>query len=262
MIAGVKNEHELHRMDPKSRFTKRAEAYARHRPDYPQALFDALEHSLGSLEKLTIADLGAGTGISSRQLAERGARVLAVEPNLAMREAAATHPRVQWTAGSAEETGLEAGSVDLVCSFQAFHWFEVSAALAEARRILAAGGHLALVWNERDQADPFSCAYSEVVRRLSGRHPAERRAVLDRIPLRENGFELLSEERFPHRQIMDLDGVLGRAASTSYLPEDGPGREQVVAQLGELYRGWQDQHGEVRLVYQTSLCLARAAETG
>ena len=82
------------------------------------------------------ADLGAGTGISSRLLAERGAHVLAIEPNQAMREAAEPHPHVEWVAARRNATGLHEASVDLVTAFQAFHWFDHAEGAREIVRIL------------------------------------------------------------------------------------------------------------------------------
>ncbi|MBV9438785.1 MAG: class I SAM-dependent methyltransferase, partial [Candidatus Eremiobacteraeota bacterium] len=123
-------------MRPTARFTKRADAYAAGRPSYPPAAIDALLDGLGDPSAVVAVDLGAGTGISSRLLAERGAQVLAVEPNAAMRAAAERHPRVEWIDGTAEQTGLAEASVDLVAAFQAFHWFHAPVALREAIRIL------------------------------------------------------------------------------------------------------------------------------
>ncbi len=107
--------------------------------------------------------MGAGTGICSRLLADRGARVLAIEPNDAMRAAAEDHPRVEWQRGTAERTGLEDSGVDLVVCAQAFHWFEPQAALQEFHRILRPGGRLALIWNKRDNSDPFTAGYRQAI---------------------------------------------------------------------------------------------------
>src|SRR5439155_1443196 len=110
------------------------------------------------LAKLDAADVGAGTGIASRQLAAHGVRVLAVEPNAEMRAAAIRHPGIEWRAGTAEATGLDSGIVGLVLCAQAFHWFRAQHALAEFSRILRPGGRLALMWNSRDRADPLTRA--------------------------------------------------------------------------------------------------------
>src|SRR5437763_853057 len=67
-------------------FTGLAEDYARYRPSYSPSVRDAL---LGLADKpwheIEAADIGAGTGIWTRMLAERVRHVVAVEPNGDMR---------------------------------------------------------------------------------------------------------------------------------------------------------------------------------
>ena len=58
-------------------FDQQAEAYDRFRPTYPDAVIDEL---LGPVPAgLAVLDVGCGTGIASRQIAQRGANVLGVE---------------------------------------------------------------------------------------------------------------------------------------------------------------------------------------
>src|SRR5262245_7940094 len=97
-------EDRLAGMDPIGRFTDRVADYVKHRPSYPAAAIDAMLRGLGDPTRLTAADLGAGTGIASRLLANRGLRVIAIEPNPAMRAAASPHPRVEWREGTGEST--------------------------------------------------------------------------------------------------------------------------------------------------------------
>ena len=97
---------------PTTRFSDRADDYARHRPTYPDAIIDALFAGLKDVRHLTAADIGAGTGISARLLAQRCAIVNALEPNDDMRSAgeAAASPagagRINWRSAAAERTGL------------------------------------------------------------------------------------------------------------------------------------------------------------
>ena len=182
-------------------------------------------------EQPRVADLGAGTGISSRRLAAHGARVLAVEPNAAMRSAG--EGDVTWIDGTAEETTLGDASVDGVTAFQAFRWFANDAALAEIRRIVRPGGRACLVRSERDERDGFAAAYGELVRRFAQDATEQRRAdsiaVWKKLPGR-------SESRlFANGQWLDLAGLIGRTHSSSYLPREGPEGERLLAQVRELF---------------------------
>ncbi|HEX3465461.1 MAG TPA: class I SAM-dependent methyltransferase [Candidatus Elarobacter sp.] len=216
------------------RFTERAGAYAAGRPSYPPEAIDVLLDGLGDPAEVVVADLGAGTGISARLLAERGAQVFAVEPNDAMRAAAEPHPRVEWVASSAEHTGLHEASADLVTAFQAFHWFDARAALDEIVRILRPGGRAAVIYNERDERDPFTAAYGDLVRTYQTDETERRRADgLETFA----AFEAWKEKRrieVRNEHVLDLDGLLARVRSTSYLPHDGPAAEELTAAVRAL----------------------------
>ena len=139
--------------DPTLGFSNRVADYTRARPSYPSELIELLRDEVGLGPGRTVADIGSGTGILTSLLLDSGSRVIGVEPNDAMREAAETllgpHPVFQSVAGTAEDTGLPADSVDIVTAAQAFHWFEVEKTSREFRRILRRGGWVALIWNRR-----------------------------------------------------------------------------------------------------------------
>jgi len=243
-------------MNPKGRFSGRAEEYRRYRPDYPPAALDAVLEGLGDPVLLLAADIGAGTGISSRQLAARGVGVLAVEPNPEMRAAASAHPRVEWRDGAAEATGLERGSVHLVLCAQAFHWFRPADSLAEFHRILRPGGRLALMWNSRDRGDPLTRGYVEAIHAVNGEHPAELRPF-DPARVAAGGlFTEPREHRFPHAQALDLEGFLGRATSASYVPREGEAFERLRALLVALWERGRDARDMVTMRYVTEVFLA------
>ena len=52
---------------------------------------------------------------------------------------------------------------DALTVAQAFHWFDFHAALAEIGRVLKPGGGLAMVWNRRDESEPWVARMSEIV---------------------------------------------------------------------------------------------------
>lgn len=141
-------------------FTKVARYY-RHKFHYCAFVLDSLS-LIASAKGLPIcvADIGAGTGELTVELANRGFSGFAVEPNEAMlregKERLTDGRSFVWSQGSAESTMLPSASVDWVIFGGSFHWTNNSAALAEARRILKPSGMLTAIWVMRDLVnDPF-----------------------------------------------------------------------------------------------------------
>jgi len=235
-------------MDPRQRFTAAVTDYDRHRPTYPDALIAwLLERSPGR----RAVELGSGTGILSRQLAAAGFAVLGIEPNAAMRAAADRQgggPVYQ--AGEAEATGLNAGCADLVIGAQAFHWFDLERTLPEIDRVGVPGALAVAVWNLR-VSEGFGLAYDEAIRAFSGSYGevAKPGPTLARLrEMRPEGFAA----KFSHAQMLDLDGVLGRAWSSSYVVHGVTDRER----FDEALRGAFSEHaidGRVALRYETVL---------
>ncbi len=237
------------------RFTGRAEAYAKARPDYPPALLGLL--SVRAEDE--VADLGSGTGIFSRLLLRSGAKVHAVEPNADMRKTAEValgrEPNFHSVDGTAEATTLEGNSIDLVTAAQAFHWFDLPRAGAEMRRILKPGGRVALVWNDRSlDADPFHRAFESMLCRFEDYKKLQGKA--DRI----EDFDALfgpgkwSRQRVAHEQVLDEDGLVARVRSTSYAPSDGG----FVEELRQLFRH-HAPNGRLSMQYQTVIISGQLA---
>ncbi len=165
---------------------------------------------------------------------------------------------VEWQDGTAENTNLSDKSVDLVTCFQAFHWFTPKPTLAEFKRILKPKGKLAVVWNFRDENDEFTAEYSRIVREASKNHPAESK-MKSTEPLTETTyFNNFKEYTFVYQQELDLTGLIGRAKSVSYLPNEGKVYEKVVDDLEKLYQRFKNQQGFVYMTYSTSVHLGEA----
>ncbi|MFH9073627.1 class I SAM-dependent methyltransferase [Streptomyces alboflavus] len=130
-------------------FDVAAAQYAVNRPSYPSALFDCVEEFAGCrLTGARVADVGAGTGIASVLLRERGADVIAVEPGEAM--AGALHqalPGVPIVRGDGNALPLAEASCDLITYAQSWQWIDPGRSVPEAMRVLRAGGALAIWWN-------------------------------------------------------------------------------------------------------------------
>jgi SAM-dependent methyltransferase len=137
-----------------------AGAYERSRPGYPA---DAVRWLAGAVP-CDVVDLGAGTGKLTRQLVAQGHRVTAVEPIREMlEELEAAVPGVAALAGSAEEIPVPDASCDVVTVAQAFHWFDQPVTLREIVRVLRPGGRLALVWNTRDDSEPWVAELTDTI---------------------------------------------------------------------------------------------------
>ncbi len=152
--------------EDQNRFSGKADNYAKGRPSYSAELLEYMEEKLGLSSEKVVADIGAGTGIFSKQLQERGCKVFCVEPNDDMRAAAVTTlsgcDNIVIVDGTAEATTLEDASVDLITVAQAFHWFDVEKFKQECQRILKPNGAVALIWNHRDTETEFSKAYQSI----------------------------------------------------------------------------------------------------
>ncbi|MEO6914137.1 MAG: class I SAM-dependent methyltransferase [Candidatus Baltobacteraceae bacterium] len=242
-------------MNPTERFTDRASDYVLGRPAYPEECLNALFEGLGDPTAITVADLGAGTGISSRLLAASGARVIAVEPNVAMSEQGESAPNLKWQTATAEKTGLPSASADLVTAFQAFHWFDPKAAITEIIRILRPGGRAALVYNERDENDAFTAAYGALVRKYATDETELRRSngretfATDSVWRQVRGLELRNTQQ------LDRAGLHARAGSTSYLPKHGPAAAELQTAIDKLFDA-HDVDGSITMHMKTIATIA------
>jgi SAM-dependent methyltransferase len=127
----------------KDHFSGHAAVYASFRPRYPAALIDFVT-SLAPRRSLAW-DCATGNGQAAVDLAGRFERVIATDASAAQLAQAPPHPRVEYRQAPAERSGLAGGAVDLVTVATAVHWFDFDRFYAEAERVLAPGGALA-VW--------------------------------------------------------------------------------------------------------------------
>jgi SAM-dependent methyltransferase len=207
-------------------FAAVADAYERARPEYPRAAVEWLVE-----DARVVVDLGAGTGKLTRGLTALGRDVVAVEPLPAMaarlRQAL---PAARVLSGSAEAIPLGDGSADAVVAGQAFHWFDPIRALPEIARVLRPGGALGLVWNTRDDAEPW-------VARLSVAIGSEAwQAEPDEAIEASGRFGTVRGATFRHEQRLDRAGLLDLVRSRSRLAVlDEEQRAPVLQAVAQLY---------------------------
>jgi SAM-dependent methyltransferase len=250
-------------MQATSRFSHCAENYAKCRPSYPQAAVDELVSGCELRFADRIADVGAGTGIMAAILLTKGFAVDAVEPNGPMRAALMelrnNYPQLRVSEGSAEQTNLPDGSVDLVVVAQAFHWFDPFAARREFARILKPNGAVALLWNIRDtQSTQFLREMEKLLLEYSSEYAALKATTIN-MPILERFFgatKMVACE-FANHQRLDYDALYGLVRSMSFVPQpDHPRFDAMSKQLQTIFRGNADD-GTVEMRYSCKLFYGR-----
>lgn len=245
------------------RFSDRVESYRHHRPTYPEEVATLLAKECSLSKASLIADVAAGTGLLSEIFLKQGFQVTAVEPNAKMRQACAdlipSFPRLNCISGTAEATGLEEESVDLITVAQAIHWFDQPAARAEFVRVLKPQGWCAIVYNHRRRSgDAFHDGYEAILAgfgsdyyQVQERHLSPEQIV--------SFFSPRSAEtaHFRNEQMLNLEALEGRILSSSYMPQ--PGSEKYTPMRGAIKKlfAQNEQNGVVRLEYDCSVTYGR-----
>jgi SAM-dependent methyltransferase len=199
-------------------FDRAGAAYERGRPGYPGGAVAKLARELGIEEGRVVIDLAAGTGKLTRALTGLGAELIAVEPVAGMREQLVrAAPQAEVLDGTAEQIPVGDGAVDAVVVAQAFHWFDAAVAAAEIHRVLRPGGGLGVIWNSWDE----SVAWVERTQALVHEHvkgAPQQRTSRWAEELEQTGlFTSLAQETFPNVVPGDLETLLARISSVSYI---------------------------------------------
>lgn len=249
------------RDDAQQGFDGAADAYVHARPAYPDVAVTALIEQFGLTRGAHVVDLGAGTGILSRQLAAHEFIVTAIEPGATMRAAMNDVAGIVARDAVAERTGLADGCADAVVAATAWHWFDAAATIREARRLLEPGtGGLGLIWNDYDVSVPWVRDYAGIADRrrpsttpsaISGRW----RDFFDGL----EGWTPLVDERFPNPRSTTPAGLVDRLLSSSAIarlsePEQAVARREVTALLRD-YR--LDERAQITLPYVTTVYWTR-----
>jgi ubiquinone/menaquinone biosynthesis C-methylase UbiE len=241
------------------RFSDRVESYDRYRPRYPNALLVFLVSKIPP--PAIVADIGSGTGIFSSQLLQFSYRVMAVEPNKPMREAAESrlseHQAFRSVDGTAENTTLVSSSADAVSCAQSFHWFDRAKCRTEFDRILRPKGLVALIWNDRVREDPLMEQYDELLKRYAPEYPTCSHRRVSQADIQNffaDPYQLIT---FPNDQRLNREAFLGRVMSSSYVPlANKPGHDALMEACNTLFDRFA-VNDSIQFLYQTQLYLGR-----
>jgi SAM-dependent methyltransferase len=178
-------------MQFKDYFSEQSDAYAKYRPRYPAALFEYLATLTKQRERAW--DCATGNGQAALGLAPFFTEIIATDASPSQLQSAVPHEKINYRVAPAEQTDIEAGSVDLVMVAQALHWFALDAFYAEVRRVLKPRGVLAVSAYNLLEIEPeidakINVFYYETV---GPYWPPERRLL-------EDGYKSLA---FPFREL-------------------------------------------------------------
>ena len=251
--------------DGLNRFSNRVDNYIKFRPSYPEEVIVFLKKNGMLNEQTVVADIGSGTGISAELFLKNNNIVYGVEPNKEMREAAdrllKDYSNFKSVDATAENTGLENNSVDLIVAGQAFHWFDKEKCKEEFKRILRPGGTVVLMWNDRrTDTTQFLQAYEDFIKMFATDYLEVNHKNIDE-KIFNNFFEgaclpdrqAYKMESFLNYQHFDLEGLKGRILSSSYMPaEDHTDFNYMMSVLKKIFTRFAE-NGKVKIEYDTKV---------
>lgn len=209
-------------------FGAATDAYEAGRPEYPiESVAWMLEDTSG-----TVLDLGAGTGKLTRAVVALGRDTVAVDPDGAMLDRLVTElPGVPAHVGTAEVIPLPDASCGAVVLGQAWHWVDSERASAEVARVLVPGGTLGLIWNVRDEREPWVARLTEAMHASV----AEELVNGPEGPVVTAPFGPLEETRRDWTRPMTRERILAMVRSRSYhIAADADGKAAIEARVAQV----------------------------
>jgi ubiquinone/menaquinone biosynthesis C-methylase UbiE len=221
-----------------------AEVYDRGRPSFPR---EAAEWLTGG-QPVTVLEVGAGTGKLTEQLVALGHDVHATDPDEAMLDVLRRRlPDTRTSVAGAEDLPVPDRSVDVVVAAQCFHWFDLDRALPEIARVLKPGGHIALVWNVRDERIPWA--------RKLGRIIGSQEQIGEEVaqPLVLSGlFGFVEDATFKNWQDINRESIQDLVRSRSNISTlDDEAREAKLAEVLAFYDDYGRGMDGMSLPYDT-----------
>lgn len=237
-------------LDSKKRFSKTAKLYDKYRPSYPEELVKWIIKTTKIKPQSKLADIGCGTGISTRLFSNKAFCLIGIDPNTEMLDIAIKKGGALYQKGEATNTGLQAKSVNLITVAQAFHWFDLQPTFKEFRRILKPNGWCCAFWNIRQNSE-FLEKYDLLIKQLSKDYSKTPKASETVQKIRNSKtIGSLKEKKFQYVQKFNFEGLIGRAYSASYIAHGVKNKNLFKKNLKHLFNTFQKKN-QVKFRYKT-----------
>ena len=227
-------------------FGRHSEDYAEYRPGFPASFYqriDAIAH-IGASRSL---DLATGPGTIALELAELGSSVVGMDISAEQVTAAKRvskernlEDKVQFMVASAENTGLDTSSFDLVTAGQCWHWFDRVAAMQETQRVLRPGGVLAIAhYSYLAEHSPVARETEDLILKFNpswtmAGHPGIFPELIDEVI--RSGFRLVEQFCYQHEEEFSHARWCGRMRTCNGVGSGGLSPSEVLRFDGALSR--------------------------
>ncbi|WP_195155530.1 class I SAM-dependent methyltransferase [Candidatus Protochlamydia phocaeensis] len=273
MLEATNNKDEPLSNQVWSQFGPLRHAYVAGRKEKPQEVFNILR-SYVSLDA-RILDLGAGTGISTRQLFKNGFKhVIGVDRDFLMLEearAANTKPfSIKYLQGDVGQ-GLPFpdAEFDVVTAFSAFHWFANPSSIHEVKRLLKPGGYYFIVGanrysKEQKPDNPLSSGIKKIIEEAIGQK-LPKKNVDSLQDLESQGFKIILNARIPYIHQYTKEEYLESIQSHSYwnfirnVPPQV--QQKVLRKIERFVNSFVDENGHIQQEGIVVVILAQSPES-
>ncbi len=178
-------------------FGRLASNYQLGRKGIPENIIQYL-WSLNSKTNPEILDIGCGTGIPTRQLANYKANITAIDIDKTMIDVAlmSPFPNIKYEISPANRLSFKENSFDIITIFSAFHWFSSqNNVLNEIFRVLKPNG-LIFILNKNDVGDFWSGHRSIIEKYAKGTIQRIKKDYNPQYTLKSSGFKNINTKRF------------------------------------------------------------------
>ncbi|XXX81222.1 class I SAM-dependent methyltransferase [Sorangium sp. So ce134] len=252
-------------------FDKLAAGYQAFRPHYPDESLVALcgildrARSRTASSRPTLVDVGAGTGILTRQLAstlDSSWRIVGIEPNDDMRreaERSTSDERISYQAGYAESLPFGDGTVSAVVAAQAAQWFDRTKFYPECGRVLHPNGAVAILQNNRDwKRSRLLDEYEELLEAESPGYTRHYRSIDFSVELDSAGFKDVATHRVEWIRQMSIGDFVGMALSSTKVQAAARrlGQSEAELRIREIVERHTGNHDDLPVAYLTELFTA------